>query len=166
MTGEEFAELLNRNAQEIQDFIDNTFPYLAGDIAVNHFLENFDKEGFVDDGLQPWDDVKRRDEDSPWYGFAPQNKDRFSSTRAEDPILKDTNELRDATDYEPRGNGEVAIINDKEYAQVHNEGGTAYIFGKTPFEMKKRQFIGHSSELDEKELEMLTDELDQIIGEK
>ncbi|MFT4223294.1 phage virion morphogenesis protein [Dysgonomonas sp.] len=166
MTGEEFAELLNRNAQEIQDFIDNTFPYLAGDIAVNHFLENFDQEGFVDNGLQPWGDVERRDKDSSWYGFAPQNKDRFSSTRAEDPILKDTNELRDATDYEPRGNGEVAIINDKEYAQVHNEGGEAYIFGKTPFKMKKRQFIGHSAELDEKELEMLTDELDQIIGEK
>jgi len=163
MDGEEFARLLQDHANEIQDFVDNVFPYLAGDIAVNHFKENFEKEGFVDNGLHPWKDVERRDKDSPWYGFEPANKGGFSSTRATDPILKDSTELVEAIDYDTRGNGEVAIVNDKPYAQVHNDGGTAYIFGKKPFEMEKRQFIGHSHELDEKELEMLTDELEQII---
>ncbi|NDW10466.1 phage virion morphogenesis protein [Dysgonomonas sp. 520] len=163
MTDEQFIKLLQQNAAEIRDFIDNTFPYLAGDIAVNHFKENFEKEGFVDNGLHPWDDVVRRDSASPWYGFEPTNKNRYSPTRATDPILKNTNELADATDYEVRSPGEVVIVNDKPYAQIHNEGGQAYIFGKTPFTMKKRQFIGDSAELDEKEINMLTDELDKII---
>lgn len=165
MDGEEFARLLQQHADRIEDFCENTFPHLAGDIAVNHFKENFDKEGFVNNGLQPWKDVKRRDPESPWYGFEPANKKQFSSTRAKDPILKNTSELFRAIDYDPRGNGEVAIVNDKPYAQVHNEGGTAYIFGKKAFTMPKRQFIGPSAELDEKEVEMLTEELDGIIGE-
>lgn len=166
MDGEEFVRQLQEHAEEILDFADNVFPYLAGDIAVNHFKENFEKEGFVDNGLTPWADVKRRDPESPWYGFEPANKKGFSSTRANDPILKDTTELVEAIDYDPRGNGEVAIINDKPYAQVHNEGGLAYVFGKKPFEMEKRQFIGHSAELDEKELEMMKEELEQILKEK
>lgn len=163
MTPEEFIRKLQESAEEVQEFLDNTWPYIAGDTAVNHFKENFDHEGFMDGGAQPWAEVKRREPDSEWYGFAPNNKNRFSSTRASDPILKDTNELRDATDYEVRGAGEVAIVNDKPYAEVHNEGGTAYVFGKSPFEMKKRQFIGDSKELDEKLENDLTDELDQII---
>lgn len=164
MTGEEFAELLSNNAHEIQEFAENIFPYLAGDIAVNHFRENFDKEGFVNNGLQKWKEVERRKKESSWYGFKPGNKKNFSQTRASDPILKDTNELRDATDYDVRSNGEVAIVNDKSYAEVHNDGGTAYIFGKKPFTMPKRQFIGHSKELDRKLEDMITDELERIIG--
>lgn len=163
MTGEEFTRQLHQFANEIQDFADNVFPYLAGDISVNHFKENFDKEGFVNGGLQPWEDVKRRDKDSPWYGFEPANNGGFSPTRATDPILKNTNELFDAIEYDVRGAGEVAIVNDKPYAAIHNEGGTAYIFGKTPFEMPQRKFIGYSLELDEKLVDMLVEELDRII---
>lgn len=163
MTPEEFTQLLQQNAEQIQDFIDNTFPYLAGDIAVNHFKENFDKEGFVDNGLKPWPEVERRKTESPWYGFAPQNKKQFSQTRAADPILKDSNELFEATYYDVTGKGEVAVINDKPYAQVHNEGGTAYIFGKKAFQMPQRKFIGHSKELDDKIEDMTVDEIDRLL---
>ena len=163
MTPEEFIKMLQENATEVQEFLDNMWPYIAGDTAVNHFKENFDHEGFMDGGVTPWDDVKRRDNDSEWYGIAPNNKGRLSSTRAADPILKDTNELRDAIDYEVRGAGEVVIVNEKPYAAVHNEGGHAFVFGKTPFEMPKRQFIGDSEELNEKNIDELTNELDNII---
>lgn len=163
MTGEEFARMLQEKADEVHDFMENIYPDLAGDIAVNHFRENFDKEGFVDNGLHPWQNVERRDPQSPWYGFESVNKRGFSPTRATDPILKDTNRLFDAIEYEVRGAGEVAIVNDEPYAAVHNDGGMAYIFGKTPFEMPKRQFIGHSKELDEKIEDLLTDELDHIL---
>lgn len=163
MDAEEFYKLLEQNAKEIQNFVDDIFPFLAGDIAVNHFRENFAKEGFIDNGLKKWAEVERRKPNSPWYGFAPNNKKQFSPVRAADKILKDTNELQDATDYKVTGKGEVTIVNDKPYAAVHNEGGKAYVFGKKAFQMPKRQFIGHSKELDKKILDMATKEIDKLI---
>jgi phage gpG-like protein len=41
------------------------------------------------------------------------------------------------------------IKSDKDYAQIHNEGGTAGRTGRQ-FNMKQRQFIGKSAKLNER----------------
>jgi len=162
INGNDFPEHLNHLSTQIEDYIDNVFPIEAS-VITEHFIEdNFLQEGFLNNGLQPWEDVKRRDSNSPWYGFAPKNKNQFSQTRASDPILKDTNALFEATTIR-QGKGEIIVTNDRPYAEIHNEGGTAYIFGKKPFQMPKRQFIGHSKELNEAIIECLENGINRII---
>ena len=41
-----------------------------GNEAVRHFKDNFRQEGFVDNGIHKWKEVKRRDPSSRWYEFA------------------------------------------------------------------------------------------------
>lgn len=164
MNGDEFARILREKADEIKDFMDNRYPYYAGDTAVEHFKENFDKEGFVDGGFHPWPEVHRREPASPWYGKDIRNGGVFSEKRTTDPILHETSELFEATGYEVRNPGEVTIVNDKPYAAIHNEGGIGNIFGRGSVIIPQRQFIGHSKELDDKIENLLTDELEQILG--
>lgn len=163
MTGDEFARLLQQQSDEIRDFMDNRFPYYAGDIAVEHFRENFDKQGFVNNGLHPWLEVHRREPTSPWYGRDIRNGGVFSEKRTTDPILHETSELYSAMEYEVRNPGEVTIVNDKPYAAIQNEGGIGNIFGRGSVLIPQRQYVGHSKELDDKVEDMLTDELDNII---
>jgi phage gpG-like protein len=59
--------------------------------------------------------------------------------------------------------GEATVQNTAEYAEVHNEGLSAKIFGKTEFKMPRRQFVGHSAELDEKVNNMISAELNKIL---
>jgi phage gpG-like protein len=163
MTPEVFKQRLISNQKEIEDYIKNIAPEIAGNEAVAHFRENFGKEGFVDGGLHPWPEVKRRDPDSPWYGYSPVTKSRFSPTRASDRILHDTGELMDSIDYRVTGPGEATISSDKPYAHVHNEGGYAKIFGKKLFIMPRRQFIGESQELNERIISELTRDIAKIL---
>jgi phage gpG-like protein len=58
----------------------------------------------------------------------------------------------------------VIITSDKPYAQIHNEGGEAKIFGKKVYRMPKRQFIGPSYELDEKILKKIDYEIMKIFN--
>lgn len=163
MNGNELEDHLRNMANEIDNYMDNVFPIEASVIVETFVQDNFLQEGFVNNGLQPWQDVKRRDPQSPWYGFQPLNKAQFSQVRATDPILKDTGELFDATKV-TTGRGEVIVSNDKPYAAIHNEGGTAYVFGKTPFQMPQRQFIGHSKELDESIIENIENGINDIVN--
>lgn len=163
MTPEQFQQRLSAVAKELKTFLDDVAPEIAGNEAVSHFRENFDKEGFVDGGLHRWPEVERRKKDSPWYGFSPTAKGRFSPTRAKDRILHNTGELRDSIDYKVTGKRQVTISSDKPYARVHNEGGTAKIFGKKAFTMPRRRFIGDSRELNERIVKELEQEIGKII---
>ena len=59
LTPEQFSQLIEQHAKEIQQCIDRTLPIKAGAIAVAHFKENFQKGGFVNSGLQAWTPAKR-----------------------------------------------------------------------------------------------------------
>lgn len=163
MNPAQFKKLLIANQKQIKSFVNNIAPDLIGDAAVNHFKENFDKEGFVDDQLKPWKEVKRRQKESTWYEFDASKPPKYRSTkRGKDKILKDTNHLQDSIDYETKQH-KVIIYSDLPYAAVHNYGQNAKIFGKKSFKMPKRQFIGRSRQLDKKIIKMLTSEMDKII---
>lgn len=143
-----------------------------GNEAVNHFKDNFRLQGFLDGGLQKWKDVKRRDPNSPWYGFDYRgNKSKgkkkkgkkgrksrnanFSQAATQRPILTGTSmELQRSLAYKVNTASSrqisLAITSDKPYASVQNEGGMIKVFGKHTAVLPARPFVGHSKELDDK----------------
>lgn len=119
---------------------------ILGVEAVNHYKQSFQDEGFTDQVLNPWKDVKRRDPQSKWYGHSGQTG-KFSAARTTAKILTgETRELQNAITYRRIENG-VRVSNDKPYASVHNYGGMAKIYGKKEFQMPQRKFIGKSAVL-------------------
>lgn len=129
-----FAGDLKKAEREIARFIANDAPRHVGKIAVDHFKENFNKEGFVNGGLQKWREVKRR-ENPKITGAASKRK-----------ILHgETLELKNSLQYRT-GNAQTRIFSDVDYFEVHNEGLKA---GRGEgFTMPKRQIVGQSQELD------------------
>lgn len=179
---------IDRLTHLANQWVKHDLPRLVGKTAVDHFKENFDKEGFVDGGLQKWPDVKRRDSSSPWYGFdyigekrtsyafkrdrktgktykaSKQKKLNFSKAATARKILNSsTNDLCRSITYNVSG-GNVIITSDKPYAEVHNTGGTIKVFGKHPVKLPKRQFIGESHELTQKIDDIIDKGLDKIFN--
>lgn len=151
---------------------------IVGDMAEKHFKANFDKEGFVNNGVQPWKEVKRRDPSSPWYGFSYRGKKlkgkrrkgvrrrsaNFSNAATKRKILTGpTGELRRSLKYNVQAATSkkiaVGIISDKPYATVQNEGGTIRIFGKASAFLPARPFVGYSKELEEQLQKKIFEEL-------
>jgi hypothetical protein len=128
MTPEQFSRQLEEMASEINEFVNDVAPELAGDIAVNHFKENFEKEGFVNNGVQPWAQVERRKPQSPWYGYKYGSKTP-SPTRANDKILHDTGELHDSIEYDANGDGTVTVTCSEP---PHCEKEETYFFRLAP----------------------------------
>lgn len=173
--------------QKAVHLIEHDLPRMVGKAARDHYQDNFRLGGFVDGGLHQWQDVKRRDPASPWYGFEYKAEKRTSYKYKRDPA---TGKTRKADKQKPLnfsptatarpvllskqmglmrsivsrpGKGAVSICSDKPYAVVHNEGGTIKVFGKHPVKLPKRQFIGESRELNEKITQLARQELDTIF---
>ena len=149
---------------EIKQFRDRDLPDIVGTEAVNHYKENFANEGFTDQTNEKWQDVKRRDPNSPWYGFSYKAKKNFSESRTTDKILTgETKELQNSIDYEKKP-GRVTVYSDKKYAAVHQFGLQAKIFGKKPFKMPARPFIGKSAVLEKNIHDKIQRTLNKIIN--
>lgn len=142
---QEFAKIFPERMKKLKDFAaGDDIKDILGTEAVNHYKESFDNQGFTDKTTNPWQDVKRRDSSSPWYGHSGQTG-KFSNARTTAPVLNgETLELKNATTYAKTERG-VRVSNDKPYARVHNYGGRAKIYGKKEFQMPERKFIGRSA---------------------
>lgn len=142
-----FAQMFPERIRDLQRFVEGEdIKHVMGVEATNHFKDSFRNEGFTDETLNPWKDVKRRDKESPWYGHSGQTG-KFSAERATAPILTgETRELQNAITYRPIPGG-VRVSNDKPYAAVHQYGLPARIYGKKLFVMQARPFIGKSAVL-------------------
>lgn len=187
MDGNYFAEHLLKQAEEIEQFINDDAPVIMGKNAVDFFKEGFQKEGFTDETLEKWPEVQRRKN--------PKRPDRAAASRK--ILTGDTGDLGMSIQRKNEGNGQVTIVSDKPYSKIHNEGGlinmpartTTLAFkkkkdGKTVFAkndkkatyaqkakvgahvipIPKRQFIGDSHKLNEKNLNDLKRRTDQILG--
>lgn len=81
MNIEEFARRFPQKIEELKQFAaSDDIKDIVGKEAVDHFKESFQNEGFTDETLNPWKDVKRRDPASPWYGHSGQTG-KFSNAR-------------------------------------------------------------------------------------
>jgi phage gpG-like protein len=129
MTLEQLKQQIEQKMSAVRYYVDKQVYKAIGEEAVQEFTENFDKESF--DGKK-WQNVKRRDPNSPWYGHSGQTR-KFSDSRTTAKILDgETGDLRASTTFNQKGKGAI-ISNEKEYAIVHNEGfdGVASIPSKT-----------------------------------
>lgn len=166
MNIEELNERVREKLDEIRRYREQDLPDIIGSEAVNHFRESFANEGFTDETTEKWKDVKRRDPSSRWYGFAPDNKGRFSTTRAVDKILTGhSKELQNSITYTKKTD-RVSVYTDKVYAAVHQFGLQAKIFGRKAFTMTARPFMGKSKKLEENIYAKIKRDLERILFNK
>jgi phage gpG-like protein len=108
------------NLQKKLDKVLDDSTRIAAALAVRHFRDNFNKQGFDDNGIQRWAPFK-----SPNY-------------RPGQSKLVKTSQLRDSIKSQILGRGQIVIYTDRPYAAYHNNGTT-----KIP----QRKFIGPSRSL-------------------
>lgn len=129
-----FSSDVIKRQQLLAKYIAKDAPRHVGKIAVDHYKQNFDKEGFANGGLQKWREVKRRQ---------PPVKKGAAGRRK---ILRgETLELMNSIQYRPEP-ARTIIFSDVEYFSVHQEGLKAGRKG-AEFDMPKRQIVGDSQEL-------------------
>jgi phage virion morphogenesis protein len=144
MNLEDGNKIFQERMQKLQDFVESDdIKDIMGVEAQTHYQMSFVREGFTDESLDPWQDVKRRDDKSEWYGHSGQTG-KFSQARTAAKILTgETSELRDSIYYEYTDNG-VRITSPTPYGRVHQFGLQAKIYGKKAFTMIARPFMGYS----------------------
>ena len=152
MTPDEHVKHLLKTSKEVQSLFNSELPTIVGVEGVNFFTESFQNEGFTDEVLEPWPDVKRRTN--------PTRPDRAAATRK--ILTGETGDLGRSIDFTPSP-GEVAIKSDKEYAAAHNEGTTTA--GRNHnVTIPKRQFIGESKAFDKIVKDITEDRLKRAQG--
>ena len=122
--------------------------------AQNYFVSSFKKQAW---NGQPWKEVQRREEGTKAFKY-PKTKGLQRRTQ---PILigagwqKRGGTLHRAVSTMARTAeltaGGFRMIVDLPYAEIHNEGGQGKAFGKYSFTMPKRQFVGQTEELTQKQ---------------
>ena len=153
MTPEEFEKQLSNMATHIQTAITNELPEVVGKIAVDFFKEGFQEEGFTDTSIDKWQEVNRR---KPGY------KGKGHRTNK---ILTGGKDLGESIEWKDSAPGEVIIYSDKEYAAAHNEGTTTAGRNRS-VTIPKRQFMGHSHELDKQITAEIDKKMKEILGNK
>lgn len=159
----EFARIFPERLEKIKQFTTGEeIKDILGTEAVNHFRESFQNEGFTDETLNPWKDVKRRDPASKWHGHSGQTG-KFSPARTSAKILSgETRELQNSLTFTRIVAG-VRVTSDKPYAAVHQFGGMAKIYGKKQFQMTPRPFVGKSAVLVRKINEKIVREFVRLL---
>lgn len=71
---------------------------------------------------------------------------RKGKRQGSDRILQDTSTLRNSIQGSGKGSAKAATISTNiKYAAIHNYGGPAKAWGKKPFQMPRREFMGMSA---------------------
>ena len=99
MTPEEFSKVLSAKAKEVQNYANNRYPSVAGNIALRFINGNFRAQGFQGQSFERW---------------KKSNKKRGST-------LVNKGHLR-AANYYTTQPGQTTLKNSSPYAKVHNEG--------------------------------------------
>ena len=107
-------------------------PAKLGNTAVKFFQDNFRREGFLDNSLTRW-----------------QRRKRETRRSRGKKILQNTGRLRRSIKRLTTTFGRIVIgTRGVDYASIHNEGLNGVAFGKYPFKMPKREFVGDSATLE------------------
>jgi phage gpG-like protein len=141
------------------DFINNLAPRIAGNVAVRHFKDNFQNQGFEG---QKWQEVKRRISGTTAYKY---NSIHHPARTSRMILTGDTGDLgrsiqdKKSIHYSTRS---CTIISNLPYAAVHNEGLHA---GRgRGFTMPRRQFMGDSDSLDKDIQQELQKQFENIFN--
>lgn len=156
MTTKEVKKLFATHQEAVNNLISNIMPTIAGNIAIKHFKKNFDKGGFVNNGLKRWKPSKR-------IGRSESAEDNYRT------LLSGRTHLYDNVNYTP-GVGRVTIFNSVPYASIHNKGGTIPIttkmrkFGWAKYFEEAGITRGMSGEEKKKKREAATDNATRWLG--
>jgi phage gpG-like protein len=177
---EGFLQYLGTCQKQIDNLMNRILPIKVGATAKAHFQENFILGGFVNNGLQAWKPSKRT---------LSGKKSALSNYKT---LLSSRNHLYSSIAYIP-GSGMVKIVNPVEYAAVHNEGATFVVkprqqvihfnrkgrfsrdnkkasyaqkvnIGSHSVTIPKRQFIGESTELNQKVVTIIDTEIRKMLN--
>lgn len=189
LTPQQFTRHLQQQADKVKAYIDQKAPRIIGVEAKNHFKQNFMDQAFTDTSPVPWKPAKRTNPSSVWYGFmygartrTPNNhpkrwkaKGKYKARKA-NPITNYsptartrrtlsgmTGDLKESIQYRTE-TGKAIIFSNLPYADVHNEGGQAKVFGKKTVRLPKRQFIGHSIKLNARIKQIMQRDINQIMA--
>ena len=173
----------NKKSKKTRKSIKDEIPLSVGRLLVRGFRRSFDMQKFNDYSAPKWEDVKRRQKGSPWYGFQygsngkvtqgsrgftkngkPRKfgtrggKTNFSKAATTRAILRGSGSinLQESIFLAKTGNHTVVVANNQPHAEIHNEGGKFKIFGGKAAEMPQRKFMGHSI--------LLTRQIKPLIG--
>lgn len=168
---------IHKKLKDLEKYLSNDLPKKIGIEAVNHFKKSFQDQGFTDKSLEKWDDVKRRDASSSWYGFQYRAKSsRPGSTRRKEgsttnyspaatkrPILTgETDQLKDSIDWLAVGR-RIEITASTAYSKIQNEGGDIKVFGKASGQITARKFMGDSEALRQRINKIIENDLNMIL---
>lgn len=156
------AHILIEQQRLLQETL-NGFVDIMGVEARNHFVKSFKDQGFTDTSLEPWE--ARKDEEA-FTGSLDFRKSRSGFLNTEEgnrAILVKSGDLKRSIKVLSKTQDSVTLGSDLPYAQIHNEGGNGLAFGKHPFKMPKREFMGDSAMLITKLKKMLQNRLAKIF---
>lgn len=143
----DLSKFLALKTAQLTRYIQQDAPRIIAKEGRDHFRESFQNEGFTDATVEPWAEVKRRQEDR-----MQRNKNGTISKRQgrdqKRKILTDSGDLRKSITTDIRGMT-VEVGTDLDYAEPHNDG-TTNAGRNNNVTLPKRQFIGESRALDEK----------------
>lgn len=122
-------------------------PVILGNEAENHF-----KEGFRTGGGQT---------DASAGGWKPRKRET-RLTRGKGILVGRGDLMRDIKRRKTSYGRAIVSTQDTIYANIHNEGLTGKAFGKHPFKMPKREFMGKSKKLETKMNEIIVKELRKL----
>lgn len=137
---------LNKVAKGIRPVLEASL-ILIGNEAKNHFVGSFRLQGFQDVNVDKWKPRKKQDK------------------RAGRAILVKSGDLRRSIRRESLNKARlsVTIATDLPYARIHNEGLEGKAWGKAPFKMPQRRFIGHSTVMNDKIKKTITKQINNLF---
>ena len=113
MNDKDFIRQLEEHQREIVRLVRRRLPIIVGRMAKDHFQNNFRLQGFLNNGLKPWQETRR------------QQSGGKSAASQYGPLLSRCNHLFASIKYTP-GDARVSIANDVLYAPIHNWGGSTH----------------------------------------
>lgn len=108
MTVKEFSKMFKEREAQVADLFARVLPVKLGNMAKEHFKDNFRKGGFVDTSLEAWPKAKRQAGDSAQSSYG--------------PLLSGRNRLFSSVDYRA-GTASFVVFTPVAYARIHNDGG-------------------------------------------
>ena len=173
MNHAQFVKKIAETLHKMDDYARNKAPKIAGKMAREFYKENFQKEGFVNDGLQKWQEVKRRKNlpekpsekiadviTTPAKKSADGKKPTEKPADAVRPILTGSSGALGRSVEFRTGDGEVLMFSNIPYAAAHNEGTTTAGCNHS-VTIPQRKFMGDSKELDK----LIYDEIERKLKE-
>ncbi len=119
----------------------------------NHFKRSFRNQGFEDEIAERWKPRKR-----------PSRSDKRNPTRSR-AILVKSGALRRSILRTKLNSYRYKIESDLPYSSIHNYGLNGKAFGKHPFKMPQRRFMGVSKKLMRKNVLTLKRQITKALTE-